>query len=162
MNAPADVMKPDDRSFDSRDFWRVSRSIISKLPDTLHHPGVCTSQNAGAKHFSDERKHPVYLVDLPTKSISMTIGIIQPGQHTNRHRHNYESVIYVVKGEGTTFIEDHEIIWKAGDAIYIPVWAWHHHKNNSTNVSCQYVACENAPLLQNLGGIAVREETDEL
>lgn len=158
MIESADELEITDRSCDSGDFWRVNQSINPVLPDILHHPEVCKRQGSGSKGFSDERKHPVYLVDLPTKSISMTIGVIHPGQQTSRHRHNYETVIYVLQGEGTTIIEDHEIIWKSGDALYIPVWAWHHHINRSKKLSCQYVACENAPLLQNLGGIGLREE----
>jgi gentisate 1,2-dioxygenase len=58
---------------------------------------------------------------------------------------------------GRTFIEDKVVEWKSGDAIYVPVWAWHYHENQSDTL-CRYVACENAPLLQNLGGIALREE----
>jgi gentisate 1,2-dioxygenase len=54
-------------------------------------------------------------------------------------------------------VEDRKIEWKAGDAVYIPVWAWHQHTNTSATASCRYVACENAPMLQNLG-IALREE----
>jgi gentisate 1,2-dioxygenase len=54
-------------------------------------------------------------------------------------------------------VEDRAIRWKAGDAVYIPVWAWHHHSNASQGKPARYVACENAPLLQNLG-VAVREE----
>jgi len=39
------------------------------------------------------------------------------------------------------------------------VWAWHHH-TSTTDKSCRYVACENAPLLQNLGA-AIRQEEKE-
>jgi quercetin dioxygenase-like cupin family protein len=144
--------------FFSPDFWRVSGQLSVSLPDKLLHKGVMSGHAEGAEHFSAERKHPVHIVDLPSHTISMTLGGLLPSQTTSRHRHNYETVIYVIEGTGSTMIEDQLVHWSAGDAIYIPVWAWHHHSNASDIHGCTYVACENAPLLQNLGGIALREE----
>jgi gentisate 1,2-dioxygenase len=100
----------------------------------------------------------VTLVDLPSKTLSATVGGLHPGQSSNRHRHNYETIIVILKGRGRSVIEDRVVEWTTGDALYVPVWAWHHHENASADESCQYLACENAPLLQNLGGIALREE----
>ena len=51
--------------------------------------------------------------------------------------------------------------WQAGDAVYIPVWAWHHHVNLDDNNPAKYLACENAPMLQNMGRLAIREEAEE-
>jgi gentisate 1,2-dioxygenase len=116
------------------------------------HP--CVSSDAGNK----ERKRPVFLVDLPSKTLSMTLGGLEPDQTTSRHRHNYETVLYVIEGRGVTTVEDRGVEWEAGDAVYIPVWAWHQHRNLSDEATSLYIACENAPLLQNLGGIALREE----
>jgi gentisate 1,2-dioxygenase len=48
--------------------------------------------------------------------------------------------------------------WQAGDAVYIPVWAWHHHANLDDKIPASYLACENAPMLQNMGRLAIREE----
>jgi gentisate 1,2-dioxygenase len=107
--------------------------------------------------FSRERKHPVWVVDLPSRVLSMTIGGLEPGQTTSKHRHTYETILYVLEGEGVTLIEDRTVEWKAGDAIYIPVWAWHQHTNASSTNACRYIACENAPMLQSLG-VALREE----
>ncbi len=143
-------------SFSSKDFVRTKASILVDMPERLIHRGV--EQSSSETEFSSERKHPVHVVDLPTKTISMTIGGLLPSQGTNRHRHAYETVIFILEGTGSTFIEDREVSWKAGDAIYVPVWAWHHHVNASGTDSCRYIACENMPLLQNLGGLALREE----
>jgi len=63
----------------------------------------------------------------------------------------------VLSGSGYSIIEDRRVDWSAGDAFYIPIWAWHQHVNESDNNEAQYVACENAPMLQNLG-LALREE----
>ncbi len=145
-------------SYSSKDFGRTARELRVELPERLVHRSVDVPVDTT---FSAERKHPVFVVDLPSRTLSLTIGILEPGQITSRHRHTYETMIYVVEGEGTSEIEDRTIEWQAGDALYIPVWAWHRHKNASTSKSCRYVACENAPLLQQLG-VAIREEAGVL
>ena len=144
--------------FSSGDFWRVPGTLKAELPAKLIHRGVMKSQTAASDAFSDERRHPVQLVDLPSRTLSMTIGRLLRGQSTRCHRHNYETLLYVCEGRGVTFIEGQAVEWEQGDAVYIPVWAWHYHQNRSEDQECLYLACENAPLLQNLGGIALREE----
>lgn len=141
--------------FSSNDFHRTYARPVCTVPDRLLHADV---ENAGAHdQFSAERKHPVFFVDLPTQNVSMTIGGLLPGQLTNRHRHTYETVLYVLEGHGYTEVEDRRVEWKAGDAVYIPRWAWHRHQNLSDTEPARYIACENAPQLQNLG-VALREE----
>ena len=147
-----------DGTFSSVDFWRVPSTQKVNLPANLIHRAVMGSQTAGADVFSDERRHPVRLVDLPSRTLSMTLGRLLRSQSTRCHRHNYETLLYVCEGKGVTFIEGHPVEWEQGDAVYIPVWAWHYHQNRSQDQECLYIACENAPLLQNLGGIALREE----
>jgi quercetin dioxygenase-like cupin family protein len=144
--------------FSSADFWRVPDKLNVRLPDKLIHRAVMQSHTAGSDSFSGERRHPVQIVDLPSRTMSMTLGGLLPGQTTRCHRHNYETLLYVCKGKGMTFIEGQPVEWEQGDAVYIPVWAWHYHKNRSDENDCLYIACENAPLLQNLGEIALREE----
>jgi gentisate 1,2-dioxygenase len=124
-------------------------------PDQLIHRDVERTNHD--EQLSHERKHPVFVVDLPSRVLSVTIGSLEPNQTTSKHRHTYETILFVLEGEGFTMIEGRTIKWKAGDAVYIPVWAWHQHTNRSATSSCRYVACENAPMLQNLG-IAIREE----
>lgn len=141
--------------FSSKDFHKTFARPEFKRPEYLIHRNV---ENAGVHNqFSTERKHPVFFVDLPSKNVSMTIGGLLPGQLTNRHRHTYETVLYVIEGKGYTEVEDERIEWQKGDAVYIPSWAWHRHKNLSDTESAKYIACENAPQLQNLG-VALREE----
>ena len=141
-------------NYSSKDFGRTKAALTVDLPDKLAHREV--EKNARDEQFSGERKHPVFVVDLPSKVLSMTIGGLAPGQSTNRHRHTYETIIYVLEGEGFSMIEDRKVPWKAGDAIYVPIWAWHQHTSTGSS-PCRYVACENAPMLQNLG-VALREE----
>jgi quercetin dioxygenase-like cupin family protein len=142
-------------SHTSKDFGRTPAAPVVEMPEKLVHRSV--EKTSRDEAFSRERRHPVWVVDLPSRVVSMTIGGLEPGQTTGKHRHNYETILYVLEGEGTTLIEDQRVEWKAGDAVYVPVWAWHQHTNASATKPCRYVACENAPMLQNLG-IAVREE----
>jgi pyrroloquinoline-quinone synthase len=144
--------------FSSSDFCRVPDRPGVELPPKLIDRSGARGAGAGSDAFSGERRHPVQVVDLPSFSLSMTIGRLVGRQASRRHRHNYETILYICEGRGITVIEDRVIEWEAGDAVYIPVWAWHHHENRSADSDCLYVACENAPLLQNLGQIALREE----
>ena len=145
----------DQKQFSSKDFHQTFARPQYRRPAYLIHKDVEMEEAHG--QFSKERKHPVFFVDLPSKNVSVTIGGLLPGQLTNRHRHTYETILYVLEGTGCTEIEDEKIEWKKGDAVYIPSWAWHRHQNLSNTQPAKYVACENAPQLQNLG-VALREE----
>ncbi|MBB2150444.1 cupin domain-containing protein [Pedobacter gandavensis] len=139
----------------SKDFHQTFARPNYQRPEKFIHKNV---EQAGVHdQFSSERKHPVFFVDLPTKNVSMTIGGLLPGQLTNKHRHTYETVLFVIEGAGYTEIEGEKVAWQAGDAVYIPVWAWHRHQNTSDEHPAKYIACENAPQLQHLG-VALREE----
>lgn len=146
--------------FTSKDFGRTDRALGVDMPDPerLIHRNVEASSADSA--FVHARRHAVSIVDLPSRTLSVTIGGLEPGQSTNRHRHTYETILYVLEGEGFSVIEDHRIDWRAGDAVYIPVWAWHHHTSTSDG-ACRYLACENTPLMQNLGA-AIREEAGDV
>lgn len=145
----------DKKQFSSKDFHETFARPKYVKPSHLIHKNV---ENAGEHNqFSTERKHPVFFVDLPSKNVSMTIGGLLPGQQTNKHRHTYETVLFVIEGKGWTEVEDEKVHWEAGDAVYIPSWAWHKHQNMSDTEPAKYIACENAPQLQNLG-VALREE----
>ena len=142
--------------FHSADFDKTPPNLSVELPERLAHRGVERNDTRAA--YSEERKHPVFFVDLPSHAISMTIGGLHPGGRSNRHRHTYETLLYVLEGRGHTMIEDQRVEWEAGDAVYIPVWAWHHHVNTDQANPARYLACENAPMLQNMGRLAIREE----
>lgn len=143
--------------YSSADFDKTQASLRHQKVETpLLHQQVLDSGIRAA--FSKERNHKVAVVNLPSKTISLTIGELEPLQETNLHRHNYETILYITAGEGFSLIEGERISWRAGDAVYVPVWAWHKHGNVSVKEKAVYAACENAPLLQNIGNIALREE----
>jgi quercetin dioxygenase-like cupin family protein len=143
--------------FASADFGKVPSSLTADQPERLLHADVLRKDVPNNDSFSLERRHLVRTVDLPSRALSMTIGGLDIGEATRRHRHNYETIIYVIAGSGVSVIEEREVAWRAGDALYVPTWAWHQHRNTSATEKALYVACENAPMLQNLG-IALREE----
>lgn len=145
------------QQFHSADFDQTPPTFEVRLPERLAHKNV---EKAGAQsNYSAERKHPVSFVDLPSHAISMTIGGLPPSGRSGRHRHTYETILYALEGRGYSMIEDRRIEWETGDAVYIPVWAWHHHVNADDSKPARYLACENAPMLQNAGRLAIREES---
>jgi quercetin dioxygenase-like cupin family protein len=146
----------ENRPYSSSDFAAVPATLKVDMPERLVHRNVLGTGVATDDDFSRKRSHLVKTVDLPTRVLSMTLGGLTPGQSTRLHRHNYETVIYVVKGQGQSVLGDRTVEWQEGDAFYVPVWAWHRHANTGQS-DVVYIACENAPHLQNLG-LALREE----
>ncbi|NRB39950.1 MAG: cupin domain-containing protein [Pseudomonadales bacterium] len=144
------------KQFSSANFGQTNAQIEVQMPKRLAHVGIENSEVSA--QFSAQRKHPVHIVDLPSNSISMTIGGLLPGDRSNSHRHTYETIAYILEGRGYSMIEGQKVEWQKGDAIYIPNWAWHHHVNTDPKNAAKYLACENAPMLQNLGQLAIREE----
>lgn len=148
-------MSTEQKIYSSKDFGKTKAEIEVNIPDRLIHKNV-----TGAKvdaEFSSDRRHPVHIVDLPTRAVSMTIGGIDPGDRTRNHRHTYETIIYVLRGRGHSVVEGRRLDWEAGDALLVPRWAWHQHFNDSDTEYAEYIGCENAPMLQNIG-LALREE----
>ena len=142
--------------YTSAHFGDVPPQLRPPAVGNLIHRDVRGSAAANDR-LCDERRHRVVVVDLPSRVLSMTIGELEPGQKTRRHRHNYETLLYIIDGTGRSVIGNEQVDWTAGDAVYIPVWAWHQHINISDSKGAVYIACENAPHLLNLG-IALREE----
>ena len=110
------------------------------------------------EQFSKEIQHSCYIAKLPSHTASMNVGIVVAGVTSGNHRHYYESLIYIIKGNGYSVVEGNKVEWEAGDIIYAPPWSWHQHFNTDPDNEVRYVAYTNAPLLQNVGGIARREE----
>lgn len=109
------VSGKEQQQFSSKDFHRTFARPEYVKPSRLVHKNV---ERAGAHdQFSAERKHPVFFVDLPTRNVSMTIGGLLPGQLTNRHRHTYETVLYVIEGKGWT----DTFLGKGPCAVFNPV-----------------------------------------
>lgn len=153
---------PDANRIASESFTNTSQNRDSLVPVPSRPPGDdCVHRNVTAvdvaADFSRERGHPVYSVKLPSNSVSLSIGDLDPGACTSNHRHAYESLIYVISGTGYTITEGKRYDWKAGDAVYVPPWCWHQHFA-SADEPARYITATNLPLLRQLGQTVVREE----
>ncbi|MCP5004357.1 MAG: cupin domain-containing protein [Planctomycetes bacterium] len=112
------------------------------------------------EQFSKERQHPCYIAKLPSHSISMNVGIVVAGGTSGNHRHYYESLIYIISGNGYSVVEGNKVEWEASDALHIPPWAWHQHFNTDPEKEAKHLSGTNEPLLQSVGEIAIREEAE--
>lgn len=154
-------MKPENHIFSSSDFGETIATIEVARPERpCIHKNVTGTKNKANEEFADNRKHPVHIVDLPSRAVSVTIGGILPGGRTRKHRHTYETIAYVLKGKGYSVVDGQRIDWEAGDALLIPRWTWHQHFNLSDTEYAEYLGAENAPMLQNLG-LGLREEAEK-
>jgi quercetin dioxygenase-like cupin family protein len=128
----------------------------AELPDErCLHAGVLRTD--AAEGFSRERGHPVFPVRVPARSVSISVGVIEPGEQTGKHRHAYEAVMYVMAGRGHSVVEGTRYEWQAGDALYVPPWCWHQHfAERGSRV--EYVTATNMPTLEALGQTVLRQE----
>ena len=85
------------KTYQSADFDKTPPEPHVIIPDKLIHEGVEAAGKQG--DYSKERKHPVFFVDLPSKTISLTIGWLDPNQSSNMHRHTYETILNVLEGK---------------------------------------------------------------
>jgi len=128
----------------------------AELPsESCLHPGV--SKDGAAEDFSRERGHPVFSVRVPARAISISVGVIEPGEKTGKHRHAYEAIMYIMAGRGHTVLEGKRFDWQAGDALYAPPWCWHQHMAEPGS-RVEYVTATNMPSLEALGQTVMRQE----
>ena len=80
-------------AFTSGDFAKVPTRLQVSLPPRLKHANVLSGTDEEGVRFGKERKHLVKLVDLPSRTLSVTLGGLDPAQASGKHRHNYESII---------------------------------------------------------------------
>ncbi|MGV2973749.1 cupin domain-containing protein [Mycolicibacterium sp. D3] len=67
---------------------------------------------------------------MPT--LDCWVQLLRPGQRTEAHRHTSSAVYFVVRGEGTTVVDDVELDWGPHDSFVVPNWSTHHFVNRST------------------------------
>lgn len=73
------------------------------------------------------------------------------------HRHTVEAVIYWLTGHGYSIIDGVRHEWKAGDAVCVPMFAWHRHVNESDDFA-YYTASTTGPLSMGLGQAVYEDE----
>ncbi len=84
------------------------------------------------------------------KTISSLMAEILPGRKSGAHRHVYEEINYVLAGSGYSIIEDRRYDWKAGDALSIPIFAWHQHFNTGDQPA-RFLVHTDRIAMENLG-----------
>ena len=85
----------------------------------------------------------------------MQVVEIAPGGKTAPQRHVYESVVYVLAGQGSTSVESpsgerHSFEWQTGSLFAIPLNASYRHYNGSGSEPARFVAVTDLPLVLNL------------
>jgi quercetin dioxygenase-like cupin family protein len=77
--------------------------------------------------------------------VGVSIAMHGPGERVKRHRHPYEEAYYVIKGEGTMYMDGQdEIELRPGRAVYIPPETIHGQVNTS-DVDDLWVLCSLSP-----------------
>ncbi len=140
----------------SADFGKTTDDVKVKMPGK-----VIVHQLEKQKNFSysEERQCSVSISDIPSYTIGADITTISPNSNDRKHRHYYETILFVLEGIGYSIVEGDKVDWKAGDALHIPPWAWHQHFNTDLDKEVKFLSGTNAPLLQSIGDIDCREET---
>ncbi len=139
----------------SADFGKTTDDVKVKMPGK-----VIVHQLEKQKNFSysEERQCSVSISDIPSYTIGVDITTISPNSNDRKHRHYYETILFVLEGMGYSIVEGDKVDWKAGDALHIPPWAWHQHFNTDLDKEVKFLSGTNAPLLQSIGDIDCREE----
>jgi gentisate 1,2-dioxygenase len=83
-------------------------------------------------------------IGYQASGITMAMFEIGPGRAQSMHRHPGEAWLYVVEGEGHSYLgaepeggEDHP--WKKGDIIVVDHFLWHQHFNDSPDRTAKVV-----------------------
>ncbi|MBC8555712.1 MAG: cupin domain-containing protein [Candidatus Brocadiales bacterium] len=141
----------------SADFGRTTDDVKVKMPGKVIVHQLEKQKNSA---YSEERQCSVSISDIPSYTIGVDITTIDPSSNDRKHRHSYETMIFVLEGRGHSIVEDERVEWRAGDAIHIPPWAWHQHFNSDPDKEVKFLSGTNAPLLQSIGDVDRREEAE--
>jgi gentisate 1,2-dioxygenase len=85
---------------------------------------------------------------LPT--LSAQIQLLQPSTKTLEHRHTGMAIYFVVKGQGTTTVNNATLEWRERDCFMLPPFAWHAHENQSTTERAILFTVSDRPALEAL------------
>jgi len=89
----------------------------------------------------------------PARGLDLMMQEIDPGEHSGEHRHIFEELLLVVKGQGYDLHEGTKHRWQEGDLICIPPMIIHQHVNDG-KVAAQLVSVwPRQPGHELLGGI---------
>lgn len=101
-----------------------------------------------------------YVVDprlgFHVKAMSTVIAEVLPGKHSGSHRHLYDEIDYIIEGEGRVIIDDRSYDVKQGDALAIPVFAWHQYFCTGDK-PLRILAHNTRPAMENLGLVLTQQ-----
>ncbi len=76
-----------------------------------------------------------YWTELAAPALDLMVMEIRPGENTGKHRHIFEELVFVAKGNGYDVHEGTHHAWEAGDLICIPPMTIHQHFNDGKDVA---------------------------
>jgi len=95
-----------------------------------------------------------YVVDprigFHSKALAVVLAEIPTGKRSGAHRHLYDEIDLVQKGQGRIVVDDKEYEFSTGDVLSIPVFAWHQYFNTG-NEPLRILGISTRPALENLG-----------
>ena len=95
-----------------------------------------------------------YVVDprigFHSKALAVVLAEIPTGKRSGAHRHLYDEIDLVEKGQGRIVVDDKEYEFNTGDVLSIPVFAWHQYFNTG-NEPLRILGISTRPALENLG-----------
>ena len=88
--------------------------------------------------------------------ISTLLADMPPRKRSGCHRHLYEEINYVMSGSGYSIINDQKYDWEAGDAMSIPVFAWHQHFNTGKE-PVRFLIHSTRPCMEKFGHMVTQQ-----
>lgn len=88
--------------------------------------------------------------DFGSKVVAWGLTEISPRCSGPMHRQLCESTMFILKGSGYTLVNGRKFEWEKGDALFVPLFAWHQHFNTGEG-TVRYVRMSTAPLFEFLG-----------
>jgi gentisate 1,2-dioxygenase len=85
------------------------------------------------------------------KTIGTMLQRLRPGIKLKSHRHTGNVLYYVVRGNGSTAVNEERFDWVTGDFFSVPSWALHNHENRSQSDDCILFQVNDFPTMKALG-----------
>ena len=141
------------RRADFLEGWRKQRKTgvlrASELELKEREPGVRVAYYAGSDEGALMRTNDAGAHEL------------DPGAKTTPHRHSWDAILFIVEGSGWSEIGGQRVEWKPWDALHVPAWTWHRHRNDGGQTA-RYVSFSSEPLMTSLNMALLEETTDSV
>ena len=122
--------------FKWRDTERTLRQMVMRPPETV---------NGVVMEYKNREGGPA----LPT--IACGVQLLGGGEKTMLQRQTSVGIFHVVRGRGTTKINEVVFEWEQGDYFVVPNWSWHRHENRSSYEDAFLFFISDRPLLEPFG-----------